>query len=102
MSRKGSTGWLLVLPTQIREVKPPENRTRILGKWRVGVREGAQAASGSWLDEFAFSFPARGITAWAPQRRFEPPSRDDCSNQRVDPFESPTPSGRSRPSGDTK
>ena len=33
----------------------------------------------------------RGITASAPIRRFEPPSRDDSSNQRVDPFGSPPP-----------
>ena len=30
-------------------------------------------------------------SGWAPHRRFEPRSRDDCSNQRVDPIGPPTP-----------
>ncbi|MSU51696.1 MAG: hypothetical protein EXS37_21835 [Opitutus sp.] len=31
-------------------------------------------------------------SGWAPHRRFEPRSRDDCSNQRVDP-NGPIPNG---------
>jgi hypothetical protein len=56
-----------------------------------------KVASGSWRDEFAFSFQMRGITSWAPHRWFDPHSRADCSNQRVDPLGRPLhPTGTSR------
>ena len=99
VSRKGSTRWLLVAATQIREVKPSKNRTPSLSRWTSGVREGVKVASGSWRDEFVFSFQMRGITSWAPHRWFDPHSRADCSNQRVDPLGRPPPPGRELPYG---
>ena len=48
-------------PVQIREVK--RSITPVLGRARVGNREGAKVASGSWHDEFGFSFQVRGITS---------------------------------------